>query len=233
MKLAVSRSFVLVAVLAAHGCNDAHEAPGPGGAPGLDAGGLAADPRPGDSSATKPEPDSSNGSGSAGYDPRTGEYIPGTMGCPASACGTGAQFFAECPLSFEQALAVQFEVCKNDTCFVGQLSSSVTVPTQGVSTGFRLPSFQASGSDHADLSLSIDEAGQLFVQVLWSPWNAHALKDGDHYVVSIIDAAGKRATLLDERVDYEDHSIGKPDKPCYQFCPYVMVDRREGDAGGN
>jgi hypothetical protein len=152
-----------------------------------------------------------------------GDFIPGTMACPTFACRVGAILYADFPLRFEEALGANFEACRNEICFAEVLPVTTPAPSEGGGApGFRLPMMlPPSGSDFADLTLM--NAGGLYLKLHWTPFRVNDLQSGDQYRVSVTDTAGKRRVLIDQVVMYSDHSIGTPDKPCYQNCLIAEV----------
>lgn len=149
--------------------------------------------------------------------------------CPAIACANGANvILRKLSRSFEYLRSLSFELCRNDRCNTGRLSSDVEPPpnSNGSGVGLILPDGNIEpGEDRMSFFIMSDGAGDYDLRATWEPWSVDALKDKDRLSIRVTEPSGRRGVLLDVRATYEDNSIKEP---CYQHCQLFTLDVRAG-----
>jgi hypothetical protein len=92
-------------------------------------------------------------------------------------------------------------VCRNDVCQSGTVKGANALVSFG-------------DAANARVSLSQDVNGMLTIHVEWH--ESGQVKDGDHYVVTLVDTTGNTSTLTDKTATYQKYAPNGED--CGPIC---------------
>ena len=111
-------------------------------------------------------------------------------------------------------------VCRNGTCISGQFAVSSSALSMGQSEGVSFPSATVYDSTKSDLVgawISQTSESTAVLTVHDRPWSMNFLNNGDHYTVTLKNAAGDTLASFDQVVNYSSSWPNGPDcdaEPC-------------------
>jgi hypothetical protein len=146
--------------------------------------------------------------------------VGGTCGgagdCVQSKCASGA--WMHIPLSVAPASLVGATVraCRNLECYSAAMPDLPTAGGAGATLYFADVTFVVGNYwRKADDSIGVD--------VEWHVGSPEEAQDGDHYVVTLVAAAGTETTLLDKTASYQPSARSPEECPQSPHCLWVEL----------
>jgi len=132
--------------------------------------------------------------------------------CGKLKCTSGAALHVALGSDAASLVGATASVCRNTECYAWPLPSLPAKGSDGTTAIFPgATSVYGTFWLNANMSITLD--------IEWRVDDASQVQDGDHYVVTLTDAAGTATTILDKTATYQ--SLAPNGDGCAPVCSYA------------